>query len=967
MVSTSSVVVGRETELSLLDERLRAAGRRDCDPVVLLGEAGIGKSRLVAECAALAFVAGMPVLRGRGGSRGAAMPFRPLTEAMASLFRITGPPRAPELAPYRPALARLIPEWRDSARPAGPVNLVDLSEAVLRLLGVVGGDTGCLMVLEDVHDADAESLAVIEYLMDNIAGMPVLLLLSQRPLPGPPLALVREAARRRTATLLELAPLTGDQTRALAAHCLEAGPGQVPEQVLDRLVRHADGNPFVIEELLGAMTDSGALRRVRTADGRPGWRLDGDLGPQIPDTVVRGIAERVDRLGPAGRELLEAAAVLGHRFSLSTLQATTGLEDRQLLSHIRAAADLRLIAPDTAPGDWYAFRHALTAEALLSTLMPVERSALSRRAAEAVERAGVDEDAPFAAELWLAAGESGAAARLLGAAGRRTLAIGASTSAVALLRRAHALSPADGYATPLVEALADAGLSDEAFALAATLPPAGRSTPEREHRAALHTTLAWAAVTSGRYDEAERQAGAARTILGPDPRPVSLAAIDVVAARLLMEVPGPGPDQHVRAEALARGAADVAEAAALPEVACRAWQLLAGLARRDGYEEGDRCLERMLDIAERHALPAWRMQALLRLGVNEFLRTGESARLEQARLAAGELGAIVLGTSLDVNLGLQHVLRGDYPAATAAADRCERATLRMGNPGEHRSVLLTRAALAAHQGQRRLMEYELARFEQHGGDRSPHRALLFGLVRAVCALLEENHALAADELDRALEWELRHPTVYYLAGRYGLRVLVEVLAGRAGQAEHDEIAAAPAARLRWNRQFLLFAGAVLAGRAGRAAEATALFEAACEAAAPFPMAGHLGRRLVAEAAVTDGWEAPVSALRAAEEYFHAAGVPAVTNACRGLLRRLGAGAAQRRTGRDRIPPTLLLQGVTVREFEVLELLGEHPGNQSLAQVLFISPRTVEKHVGNLLTKTGLPDRAALTAYARSLD
>jgi DNA-binding CsgD family transcriptional regulator len=89
----------------------------------------------------------------------------------------------------------------------------------------------------------------------------------------------------------------------------------------------------------------------------------------------------------------------------------------------------------------------------------------------------------------------------------------------------------------------------------------------------------------------------------------------------------------------------------------------------------------------------------------------------------------------------------------------------------------------------------------------------------------------------------------------------------------------------------------------------------------------------------------------------------VANACRELLRRAGATVPQRRSGSDRVPAELRRQGLTVREYEVFLLLGPRLGNQEIAGRLYISPRTVEKHVASLLTKTGLGHRAALSDYA----
>jgi DNA-binding CsgD family transcriptional regulator len=241
--------------------------------------------------------------------------------------------------------------------------------------------------------------------------------------------------------------------------------------------------------------------------------------------------------------------------------------------------------------------------------------------------------------------------------------------------------------------------------------------------------------------------------------------------------------------------------------------------------------------------------------------------------------------------------------------------------------------------------------------------VVLGLCRAVCALLEEDRELAEAELAAAADWERDHPNFFYLAGRYGLRPLLDVLAGRAGRAEYDQAAQAPAAVLAWNRQFLVLADAVLLGREGRGAQAAAAVAGFRAGPATFPTGRHLGLRLVAQAAVADGWGSPVPWLREAEEYFHDQDVPGVAAACRALLRTAGATVAQRRSGRDLVPAGLRAVGVTAREHEVFALIAERLGNQEIARRLTISLRTVEKHTANLLRKTGRTDRAGLQQLA----
>lgn len=967
MRATSPVIVGRDEEIGLLSSALDALRRRSGRALFLLGEAGIGKSRLVGECAYRAYGFGMPVLRGRATSTGLVVPFRPLAEALSSRFRAAGTPADPELAPYHPALARLVPEWRRGGSPGYPETVVELAEALLRLLSVLGREAGCTILLEDLHDCDTETVAVVEYVIDNLADLPILFLGTLRPEPGAALDLVRSAERRHSATVRELGPLRDDRVRALTGACLEARPEEIPEAVHRRLAERAAGNPYLLEVLLADLLDTGRLRR--TDDG---WEATEQPDGSVPSDIVRSWARRLERLDEPVRDLLLASATLGSQFPVSVLQTVTGFEDRALFTHLRSAVEAGVIAPDGAAPDRYTFRHSLTAEALISSLAPAERASLARRAAGAIEHSGqpLDEDGrQLVASLQLAAGDRAGAARQFAEAGRRLLASGAHGSAVVLLERAHPLaaeSDRAAVAESLAVARAEGGDLTGALALADALPPVPAHSEAAARRGQIHIELAWAAVMAERTTEAALQLEAARVLLGVSPPPGRRAALLVVDGYLAL-LPGPGrgqgPLDPAAAEQAVREAAETAEAEGLPVVACQAWQLLALLRREGGFDAADAALERMLSISTEHALPVWRVEALVRLGANAFMRTGDASRLLSARAAATELGALLLTRTVDGLLAMNAVMCARWEEAQEIIDRSAEASARVGDLSAHRYLLLAGATMAAHRGRRRDMDRALAAFRRAGGEQSLLVPLRSGLCRAFGALLEENRERAAAGLDEALTWELDHPSYYYLSGRYGLRPLLRVLAGEADRAELEEARAAPGGCLAWNRQFLELADAVLLGREKDPAGAARLMTCFDARSAPFPVARHLGLRLVADAARADGWGEPVAWLRTAEEYFYGAGVQPVASACRAALRQAGASVTQHRGGWDRIPSPLRTSGVTPREYEVFVLLPERPGNQQIARRLSISPRTVEKHMASLLSKTGRADRAALCEFA----
>jgi DNA-binding CsgD family transcriptional regulator len=209
----------------------------------------------------------------------------------------------------------------------------------------------------------------------------------------------------------------------------------------------------------------------------------------------------------------------------------------------------------------------------------------------------------------------------------------------------------------------------------------------------------------------------------------------------------------------------------------------------------------------------------------------------------------------------------------------------------------------------------------------------------------------------------RNPMVYSLTGRHGLQLVLRAIGGDLDLSECRAVVDGASSQLRWNRHFALLAYAVLLGRAGDVDAAEKTMARAQDAGEPFVMARCLGLRLAAEAAVVDGWGEPIAWLREAEEHFHQVGVPAVASACRTLLRRAGASVGQRREGYEQVPEPLRRLGVTTREYEVLKLLVDRLGYKEIGGRLYISPRTVEKHVASLVAKTGHADRAGLTAFA----
>ncbi|MEV4319071.1 AAA family ATPase [Actinocrispum sp. NPDC049592] len=946
----SPAIVGREREMGVLGSALADARGGRGGAVFVVGEPGLGKTRVVREVVRVATAADQAVMQGRATSP--SVQFRPLAEALFSALRHSGVPDDPELAPYRHALSRLVPEWRMERVPGDDDSLVVLGEAVLRLLRRLGRERGCLVVLDDLHDADAETLAVLDYLIDNLAGEPILVVGTLRPDPGRTADLVRAAQRRGVATVLTLSHLDDQQVRTLVAGCLNTAVERLPQDAIGHLIRYGEGNPFYVEELLAEMVET----------------TGGDSRHGVPAAVLASVTARVERLGPRGLGVLRSAAMFGQRFPAPLVRAVTGVDEAELLGILRAGVDGRLI---TVQDDGYSFRHALTMEALRAGMLPQERAALAVRTAQAIEVGHPDlpgEWSLLAGELWQLAGERERAAELLGQAGRRAAAQGGLSTAIGLLERSLALLDNGGdlppATAPVLESLFDALVAAGEVVRATDLSARLDAAAPKEVRITVHLGLARAAAKAGEWTAGRHELGKARRLLGTHAGPAATAAVDVVAAQLAFTDPAPG--RLAEAEALAKRALDAATVAGLPETACEALEVLGTCARVRDLDEAEALFGRALDIAVRHELTMWRIRLLFHLAAQVGIRSADPADLVEARQVAGAAGALVTALDIIAELAVVHLTRGEYEEAERYARECEQTARRLRLGEMPLFGLGLRVCISAHQGRRAEATDLLATYEHFGGADCDFSSAVWGFGMAFCSLLEENRERALTEFGNAVEAEANRPP-QYVSYAHGPRLLLAVLEGKEGREDYEKARSTASGNARWNRVFLTLAAAVLAGRENRPDAVSLAVQQFHEEAAPFPLAFHLGLRLLGGAAVDGGWGDPAPWLRAAEAYFHTTPAPRVAAACRALLRQAGESVQQRRRGIDAVPPQLRGLGVTVREYEVLVLLAERLNNREISERLFVSRRTVDTHVANLLAKTGQPDRAALAQqYVESI-
>lgn len=440
---TSRVLVGRDAELaelcSLLGVRASGAGRTTA-AVLLGGDAGVGKTRLLTELRDVAFTEGWQVVAGHCLDFGdSALPYLPFTEILGRLAA-DQPDLVAEVSSAHPALARLQPGRRVLSgelpqEPAGStLDRAELFEALHVLLLAAACRGPLLLVVEDAHWADQSTRDVLSFLFS-------------RPVPGAGLVVsyraddlhrrhplrrqVAEWARLRDVGRVQLSPLPESAVRDLVAELAPELPDGVLRSVTADIVSRAEGNAFFVEELVGAAV---------SCDG---------CTDELPDDLADVLLVRLDRLDETARQVARAASVSGRRVEHEMLRATAGLDDEALDAGLRGAVDLNVLVADRGA---YAFRHALLGEAVYDDLLPGERVRLHTAYATALTSGAAPGTAAELARHARAAMDLDTALRASIRAGREAARVGAPDEA------AHHLQAA-------LELLADPRRAEEAETL----------------------------------------------------------------------------------------------------------------------------------------------------------------------------------------------------------------------------------------------------------------------------------------------------------------------------------------------------------------------------------------------------------------------------------------------------------------------------------------------------------------------
>ena len=445
-LARSAPLMGRRKELAVLHDVLGEATAAKGGVVLVAGEPGLGKTRLVHECRGLfmAWVGAasgrLPLwLEARAASYASSRPYglyqqlltawvdvapeegedvvhTALERAMKAVFsgkavddrvsllsQVMGHGRGQAAA----ALARLTPEQLQRAT----------FEAVRALVSTLVAAGPTVLVLEDLHWADPTSLHLTKELSSLTKDGPLLLVLTHRPEPDPGVSALDAALgadRDLRVRRLELSPLGPGAERDLARALLGDGTS---DEIVDAVSQGAEGNPLFMEERLASLLETRALVRSEA-----GWHLDHGAPGELPEALERLVRSRVDRLGAGPRDAFVAASVLGPEFALSALGSVTDLDDGLTVAVSRLCSAGLLVELRKLPEPTYRFRHALLQEAAYKGLLRAERRHLHARAAwglEEVSAGRLEEVAGVLGRHYALAGETERAAHFLELSGDR--------------------------------------------------------------------------------------------------------------------------------------------------------------------------------------------------------------------------------------------------------------------------------------------------------------------------------------------------------------------------------------------------------------------------------------------------------------------------------------------------------------------------------------------------------------------
>jgi DNA-binding CsgD family transcriptional regulator len=1000
---TASHFVGRAAEFGRLHTALDSVQAGNPLTLYVAGEAGVGKTRLVTRFAEQVTESGGQVLLGSCIDLGeGSLPYGPLVQALRGLGRgLTSADVASLVGSARPLLARLLPELApadetDESEPAPPgigsSPQARLFEAFLTLLERLAERSTTALVIEDLHWADRSTLDLLTFLVRNLRSAPLLVLtyrtdeLHRRHPLRPFLAELDRSGR--------VARLDVDRfDRAEIADLLQGNLGSSPpEDLVERIYRRSGGNAFFAEELLAALR-----------------KENGD--PQLPASLENVLLSRVQILSEDAQATLRIAAAAGGPVEHQLLAAISTLPEAALLTALREAVAHQVLVPDPAT-ETYAFRHALTQEALYGDLLPGERAQLHAafaqvlserpdlggpshgatsarlayhwvkahqpaRALPAAVQAGLDSAAAYgfadakrhfetALGLWdqvpdpeQQAGLDHAA--VLQHAAESAYLAGDPNRAIALTRATLAAidEVADPVRAGLLHALLGGYLNATGgqgaiaeYEAAVRLVP---TQPPRAERAQVLASLAEALMGQGRYRESAELCGEAIEIA----QQLGAVAQEGDARRAL------GVDLSFLGDLDAgvkelREARRIAETLGRVDEVARCSATLAGLLESFGDLEGAVTVAlRGAELAASHGLERWHSPFLTATAGRALFALGRWEEAEVLlRRAADRVAPELVAARVSIRSAQAelNVARGQVSSATEHLTEAREAYLQtVKQPWFTGPLFVATTELALSQA--RLADADAAVNE---GLRVAGRDLNFGVPLYVLGV-----RAAADRAELARAHRNENDVIE--ACRLGRALHAELVS----QMSPIDAGAVPPPGIPTPRtRAWADTGQAELARLGGHSDPD-LWLAAAEAwdrlDQPYPTA--YARYREAEALLLAGLSRKrvEASMRAAYAAASGLGALPLCNEIEDLARR-GRVSLETDTPSKIMPEAspLARLGLTVREQEVLVLLATGRTNRQIAETLFISPKTATLHVSNILSKLGVANRVEAATIAHRL-
>ncbi|HEX5155595.1 MAG TPA: AAA family ATPase [Ktedonobacterales bacterium] len=979
-------LIGRAAYLESVSLLLGQMRQGNGHTLLLAGEAGIGKSRLIAEIKTGIRRDTALALQGNCFEPDRSLPYGPLIDALRALLAVIPPAELMrDAGTYATEYARLLPELAAYLPADATAPLISpkqekrrLFEALVQLLTRLGARQPLLFVAEDIHWADDTSLEFLAFLARRLPRLPILLLLTYRSDEQHTQLrhFLAQLDRERLASEIALAPLTPAEVEEMLVVIFEL-QRPVRREFLDAMYNLTEGNPFFIEEVLHAL-----LADDEIYYSGEGWERRPLNDLHIPRSVQDAVRRRSEHLSGAARRTLTFAAVVGQRFEFALLQHLTGWDEAALLDLLKELIAAQLVVEQSA--ERFAFRHALTRQAVYSELLERERRTMHRTIAATMEALYVDELESHLSELAYHTCQAGEWARSLEyarRAGERALALYAPHAA--LEQFTQAVTAAHHLGVPVAPAIYQARASAHEtlgdfeharsdLEIALTLAHEGDDTAT-EWDALLDLGLLWAGrdyAKTGEYYE--RALALAETLDEPLKRARTLNRL--ANWHLNMDEPQTAKSYHREALTIFETTGDARGVAETLDLLCMTNILSDDLMKAMSY--GQRAVDMLRALDDRQPLSS----SLVTLPFVAALRQSQTMTLAPSTLSeatrnveeglriAREMGWRAGEANARWVLGLCMTSSGEFGRGVTNAT----AALAIADDIAHRQWM-SAARYVLGELAYELYALSLAREHLENGLALAQSIGSWHWIRLNAALLAATHVAQGDLVaaETVLDMAIPPGIAMQTVGQRLAWVTRGELALAQGKPDvARDIARRLAGNLTPTGQFAMPLVALLYGKALTALSRYDEAEAWLRAATPQLQAQgartSLRRALTHLAALYQHMGRADDAARSANEarelaYQLAETIPDAVLRAVFLRQSLASLPTEPKRSAEIARAASLM--LTAREREVAALVAQGKSNRAIADELVISERTTESHVTNILGKLGFSSRAQIAAWA----